>query len=53
MENIIDDNDYYFRLKGQCQNCKHQAHCGQSCLDESCDYCTECACVSCIIESEK
>lgn len=53
MENIIDDNDAYFRLKGECEYCKHPAHCGHSCLDETCDHCTECGCLNCKLEAEK
>jgi len=30
-----------------CNHCKHPAHCGQSCQDEKCDHCTECACDYC------
>lgn len=52
MSNITDDNDYYFRLKGNC-TCGHLAHCGHSCVDEECDDCTECRCYSCQQEAEK
>jgi hypothetical protein len=36
-----------------CNHCKHTAHCGQSCLDESCDHCSECACNYCQAENEQ
>ena len=53
MENVIDDNDYYFSLRGDCQTCGHAAHCGHSCVDETCDHCTECACAHCKQEAER
>lgn len=52
MENTIDDNDYYFKLKGSCQYCGHAAHCGHSCVDDSCYHCSECACLQCKQETE-
>lgn len=52
MENYIDDYDAYLRLKGECQFCHHLAHCGHSCLDETCDHCTECGCITCKTEAE-
>lgn len=30
-----------------CNHCRHPAHCGHSCLDETCDHCSECACQHC------
>jgi hypothetical protein len=45
MENIIDDNDAYFRLKPKCL-CGCTAHCSHSCMTDDCD-CTECECPSC------
>jgi len=53
MNNIVDDNDLYFRLKGNCEYCHHLAHCHHSCLDEACDHCTECGCLTCKLETEK
>ena len=53
MNNIVDDNDYYFKLKGNCKYCGHTAHCHHSCLDETCDHCTECGCISCLKEQEQ
>ena len=53
MENIIDDNELYYRLKGNCEYCHHPAHCYHSCLDEACDNCTECGCATCKAETEK
>ena len=31
----------------KCKYCGHTAHCGHSCMDETCDHCTECACADC------
>lgn len=47
MENIIDDNDAYFRLRSivKC-NCGCTKHCGLSCMTDGCD-CYECECVTC------
>lgn len=36
-----------------CNYCKHEAHCGHTCLDESCDHCTECGCIKCDINHEE
>ena len=36
-----------------CNHCHHPAHCGHSCMDETCDHCTECACDRCQAEEEK
>jgi len=33
---------------GICRACLHGAHCGHSCVDEECDYCTECYCEKCV-----
>lgn len=30
-----------------CRGCYHPAHCGHSCVDEDCDYCSECWCEKC------
>jgi hypothetical protein len=30
-----------------CNHCRHPAHCGHGCSDETCDHCPECACVHC------
>lgn len=35
-----------------CNYCKHTAHCGHSCSDETCDHCTECGCDRCLTEQE-
>ena len=35
-----------------CNHCKHAAHCGHSCLEETCDHCSECACDRCRSEEE-
>lgn len=35
-----------------CNHCKHDAHCGHSCLDETCDHCPDCACDNCELDSE-
>ena len=35
-----------------CNHCKHPAHCGHSCMDDSCDHCTECACDHCQAQDE-
>ena len=35
-----------------CNHCHHPAHCGHSCMDETCDHCTECACDCCQAEEE-
>lgn len=32
----------------KCKFCGHTAHCGHSCMDESCDSCTECGCQECL-----
>lgn len=31
----------------KCRYCGHTAHCGHSCVEETCDHCTECACDDC------
>ena len=36
-----------------CKYCHHPAHCGHSCLDETCDHCTECGCIKCQATAEK
>jgi len=46
MENFVDDNDAYFRLKPKC-SCGCYAHCNHSCMTDDCD-CTECSCSSCL-----
>lgn len=47
MENIIDDNDAYFRLRSmQKCSCVCTKHCGFSCMTDGCD-CFECECVAC------
>lgn len=46
MENYIDDNEAYQRLKPKC-SCRCYAHCGYSCMTDDCD-CTECKCSQCI-----
>jgi hypothetical protein len=51
MENFIDGDDTYKRLKLECQ-CWHTQHCGHSCTDSECD-CNECVCPACITETEK
>ncbi len=51
MENYIDDNEAYQRLKPKCK-CWHPKHCGHSCMESGCD-CTECACPICESEAEK
>jgi hypothetical protein len=51
MENIIDDNEAYFRLKPKC-SCGCMAHCGHSCMTDDCD-CFECACPRCAQEEER
>lgn len=33
-----------------CKGCYHPAHCGHSCIDEDCDYCSECWCDKCKAE---
>ena len=33
--------------KGICRACLHAAHCEHSCVDEDCDYCSECYCEKC------
>jgi hypothetical protein len=48
MENFVDDNEAYFRLKPKC-DCGDVAHCGHSCIEEDCD-CTECRCPSCLAQ---
>jgi hypothetical protein len=45
MENFVDDNEAYFRLKPKCP-CGCYAHCGHSCMTDDCD-CTECGCPTC------
>lgn len=35
----------------QCNHCRHPAHCGHGCSDETCDHCPECACVHCQAET--
>jgi hypothetical protein len=45
MENFVDDNDAYFRLKAKCP-CGCYAHCGHSCMTDDCD-CFECGCPTC------
>jgi len=45
MENFIDDNTAYMRLRPPC-TCRCFAHCGISCMTDDCD-CTECQCDSC------
>jgi hypothetical protein len=37
---------------GICRACLHAAHCGHSCIDEDCDYCTECYCEVCTKKEE-
>jgi len=37
---------------GICRACLHAAHCGHSCVDEDCDYCTECHCEICTKKEE-
>ena len=45
MENFIDDNEAYARLKPTC-GCGCVKHCGLSCMTDGCD-CYECACSMC------
>lgn len=45
MENFVDDNEAYQRLKPKCP-CDCYAHCGHSCMTDDCD-CFECGCPSC------
>lgn len=45
MENFVDDNDAYFRLKPKCP-CGCYAHCNHSCMTDDCE-CTECGCPTC------
>ena len=45
MENFIDDNETYQRLKPSCQ-CGCFKHCGLSCMTDGCD-CFECRCAMC------
>jgi len=45
MENFIDDNTAYQRLKTSCK-CGCSAHCGHSCMTDDCD-CFECDCFGC------
>ena len=45
MENFIDDNMAYARLKPACI-CGCVKHCGLSCMTDDCD-CFECACPMC------
>lgn len=45
MENFIDDNEAYFKLKAKCR-CDCTQHCGHSCMTDDCD-CTECSCPNC------
>lgn len=45
MENFIDDNEAYQRLKPRC-TCGCTAHCGHSCMTDDCD-CFECQCFGC------
>jgi hypothetical protein len=45
MENFIDDNEAYHRLRPHCR-CGCVAHCGLSCMTDGCD-CFECACAQC------
>ena len=33
-----------------CNHCRHPAHCGHGCSDETCDPCPECACIHCQAE---
>jgi hypothetical protein len=35
----------------KCNHCKHPAHCGHGCSDETCDHCPECACDYCQVEN--
>jgi hypothetical protein len=51
MENFIDGNEVYQRLKPQCK-CWHPQHCGHSCIESDCD-CNECQCPDCLSEAEK
>jgi hypothetical protein len=51
MENFIDDNAAYFRLRPSCR-CGCTAHCGLSCCTDDCD-CFECACPNCEIKEEQ
>jgi hypothetical protein len=47
MDNIIDDNDAYYRLKSAIKcTCSCTKHCGFSCMTDGCD-CYECQCVTC------
>jgi len=48
MENYIDDNEAYYRLKemSKCKDCGCAAHCGHSCMTDDCD-CFECGCPMC------
>ncbi len=34
-----------------CNHCGHPAHCGHSCIDETCDHCPECSCDCCEAEA--
>ena len=45
MENFIDDNVAYARLKPAC-GCGCTKHCGLSCMTDGCD-CFECTCTMC------
>lgn len=51
MENFVDDNEAYFRLKPKC-SCGCYAHCSHSCMTDDCD-CTECGCPSCARTEER
>lgn len=46
MENYIDDNEAYYRLKKLGCPCGCGPHCGHSCMTDDCD-CTECDCLEC------
>lgn len=46
MENFIDDNLAYARLKPPCE-CGCLAHCGFKCVSENCG-CEQCRCVACL-----
>jgi len=47
MDNFIDDNDVYYRLKAAAKcSCGCTKHCGFSCMTDGCD-CYECQCINC------
>ena len=51
MENFIDDNEVYQRLRTRCR-CGCTKHCGHSCMTDDCD-CFECQCPVCAKSEER